>query len=257
MRRAILLLVLLSPLLLPTVKVAASYMMPLRGYRWTSHIISIRIETNSNWPFTQQARKTVLEAMNIWNEEQIWFVKQYLPSDSYAVYNLIESDKGIIVVRFQNWTYQFTGMTSNCKPEVFCAVSIAITFFDSTPVRDYYIRIIALHELGHVLGLGHTDVGGDLMHDTWNNATLPSTLDLYAVYVLAQGSAQPDSTTAATLPANIPYQQAPDVTVTPLPEFNWGLLLVPIFGLVQSARRKIRSKAGCRRNDMVAVCVRH
>jgi hypothetical protein len=175
MRKAILFLVLLSLFLLSHVKVAASYMMPLIGYRWTSHIISIRIETNTYWPLTQQARKTVLEAMNIWNEEQIWFVQQYFPSDSYAVYNLIESDKGIVAVRFQNWTYQFTGLTSNCKPEVFCAVSIAITFFDSTSVRDYYIRIIALHEFGHVLGLGHTDVGGDLMHDTWNNATLPST----------------------------------------------------------------------------------
>lgn len=84
---------------------------------------------------------------------------------------------------------------------------------------------------GHVLGLYHPPTASnDLMSGGFFDADvpfLPSTLDLYGVYVLKTGA----SMTSATLPNNIPYttapaQALPEFPVMPLTIFSLGALLV-------------------------------
>ncbi len=65
------------------------------------------------------------------------------------------------------------------------------------------------HELGHVLGLDHTQILTDLMSPsqeayTGGERSHPSTLNLYGVYLLGKGCTF-SANDAVTLPAPIPY----------------------------------------------------
>ncbi len=76
-----------------------------------------------------------------------------------------------------------------------------------------------------------------------NPAVYPSTLDVYAARVLAEG----ERTTTVILPADIPYQQAPTL---PVPEFQGTsalLAVTTIFSaliLLRSGKTKIYTKRG-------------
>ena len=56
-----------------------------------------------------------------------------------------------------------------------------------TSLNEVDLQNVALHELGHSLGLGHSNHTGDLMYGTYSMGTTPesiSTLDVYGVATL-------------------------------------------------------------------------
>lgn len=109
---------------------------------------------------------------------------------------------------------------------------------------------LAIHELGRILGLGSVLDGHDVMdpRDTLSRAAQPpmiSILDLYAVHVLAGGSAP----SFVTLPSNVQNQMIdahaflnPGQSLPiPMPEFSdyYGLMVTMcIIGAFLSIRRK-------------------
>jgi len=58
-------------------------------------------------------------------------------------------------------------------------------------LNEVDLQNVALHELGHSLGLGHSNHTGDLMYGTYSIGTTPesiSTLDVYGVPLFLLGA---------------------------------------------------------------------
>jgi len=90
--------------------------------------------------------------------------------------------------------------------KVFAKISIDLKWKDGKPLTNVELQTLATHELGHALGLDHTSFNtSDLMNPV-PTVMFPSTLNLYAVYVLSQISNINDlPQQPITLPGIIPY----------------------------------------------------
>jgi predicted Zn-dependent protease len=83
------------------------------------------------------------------------------------------------------------------------------------------MTVVAKHELGHVLGLGHSNSSSDLMYASYDyflSANLISTLDIYGVAALfgwIQPSSAPQFTNEIILPSTVAFEYAPSIDQTP------------------------------------------
>jgi len=97
-------------------------------------------------------------------------------------------------------------------------------------ILDLFVLEVANHELGHILGLADSLSNGDDLMNAKPLSTgnlYPSTLDLYAVFLVAKGTQFYDYTEIA-LPKGILYVQWLPDNSTSVPEFSSGLLALVI-----------------------------
>lgn len=176
------------------------------------------------------------QALQTWDDAQAWFNHKYYPNQPQII-TLIEGGPGSSVqIHFLNGSFPLLGKTSTqttANGTVIIGAQVAI----NTYFKDVTMLATVEHELGHVIGLVHTNCQGcfnDLMwggavsgwEPTYDLLTYPSTLDLYAVYRLASHTS---TNHTITLPDNIKYEifqgNGMYESALPVPEFPFNLLV--------------------------------
>jgi hypothetical protein len=199
--------------LLPIGSVHASQeSIPING-RYATYTIGLRIPQSPKW-----AHDIVLNASKAWNQAQQWYQQQYGSSGNY--YTLVEAADGSASISFSmptayagiavGWTnYNFapSSRTEIISTQTYLDPTVFLNAQENNATARAYALRLALHELGRILGLGSVLDGHDIMDPraTPERATAPmylSTLDLYALKVLASGNAP----TFVTLPGDVQDQ---------------------------------------------------
>lgn len=198
---------------------AAQPSIPING-RYSVLTIKIYIPASPKW-----AHDVVLNAMIAWNKAQLWNLQN---NPAATLYNFVETNDGTAtsVVSFSmpaawasiavGWTtFKFApgSRTSIVSTQTYLTPTVFNEAQGSNATARSYAFWLALHELGRILGLGSILDGKDIMEPRYTTARITkvpnlSTLDLYALHVLAQGSAP----TFVTLPDGVQDQFTP-VTV--------------------------------------------
>jgi hypothetical protein len=224
-------LLVLSAITLPPAHAQTSYTIPLLGGRWSSYAISVEVPNE-----TMGMHDLTVQAMETWNAAQAWFMEEYYPNGH--VYNLTVSGTGVVKVFFDSavqWDPRYEDTYAYMSPQSsgnsFVSADVHIRYLNTSNYLDqnhWYNTV--LHELGHVLGLGHPNAtyADDVMtHALWSSRMQPSTLDLYAIQMLAEG--QHDG--VVTQPSTIPYMLFDGLAV---PEFPNELAMATVLLLTVS-----------------------
>jgi hypothetical protein len=196
----------------PLVQASAQYSIPANG-RFSTFTIGIQIPEAPKW-----AHDVVVNATIAWNQAQKWYQQNIQDG---PIYTFVESSTGSVTVSFSvpaayssfavAWTaYKFapSSKTNIISAQVFLTQNVFSQAQENNSTARQYAFRLALHELGHVLGLGHVLDGKDIMDPRGpaylaTQQPLISTLDLYAIHTLASNTTVP---TFITLPSTVTYQ---------------------------------------------------
>lgn len=198
---------------------------PIYGFSWPTHNIPVNVEAS-----TPNATGAFSKAIGTWNLAQQWFMNTYMAGvgEPFVFYETNSTLDSIVTVTFnQTQTTEDLGNTKwnafhdqqGFFKKVVVSISIDLNGQDGQILSDMELQTLATHELGHALGLDHTTFStSDLMNHV-PKIMFPSTLNLYAAYLLSQSSNENNlPQQSVTLPGNIPYltvSQAELETVTP------------------------------------------
>lgn len=204
---------------------------PIPGQKWAKSYIGVYVASG----VSDIQRQQVLLALNVWYSAQQWFVDSFEggAGTPYLFYLTDSPGEGVITVSFLiGQGLSFAGRALNFaytvpgNAYVRGEIQINLPPDRASNPTDLEVESIILHEFGHSLGLGHSDIQSDAMYPIDNypqSYGLPSTLDLYAVYMLKQ-TADPSSLGGSIcLPSQIGYgippwiQQNPSNTVISYP----------------------------------------
>ena len=210
-------------------KPAPTYTIDLLGVAWDHTPLNVLIipePSIAGWKdsYVADAHSAIIEwenAITIFAER---YGSTYIKDLTFNVYvegvNNVLSSYDVTI----DWVYGFaprsilgaTSVSATSDGKI-TSVSIRLAITVVTKGGNYYltdydVQNVAAHEFGHALGLGHSDVKGDLMYPSTSlpqSITYPSTLDVYGLTVvyawLNTGVFAAPTVDSATLPKGIPY----------------------------------------------------
>jgi Matrixin len=179
-----------------------TYSLQLQGFVWNHPTLNALVipADNESW-WNPNYLKTVLRAIGQWDDAITAFASNnsnfsYLSSLSIqpTVSNISQPGFDIYI----NWTdsalsnsSDVSGLTQIYSSYRKTIINSTITLATQTKhgglLNEVDMQNVALHELGHSLGLGHANYTGDLMYSTYttrNSAKAVSSLDVYGVATL-------------------------------------------------------------------------
>ena len=216
-----LLLVLLLPL--TTVHASPQPSIPING-RYSTLTIKIYIPPSPKW-----AHDVVLNGTIAWNRAQLWNLQN---NPTAILYTFVETGDGTatstisfrmpaacasIAVGWTNYKFATDSRTSIVSTQTYLTPTVFNGAQAGNATAREYAFWLSLHELGRILGLGSVLDGQDIMEPRYTPQRVTqvprlSTLDLYAVHVLAQGSAP----NFVTLPDGVQDQFTPVTAFLPI-----------------------------------------
>jgi hypothetical protein len=235
------------------------YSVQLQGFAWNHSTLSALIVTadNESW-WNPDYTNNTLRAIGQWNDALSNFAANY--SDfSYLSNVMVRWDLSNVTLSgydlYFNWT---EASLSNSSDEVGlaktyvnadssivnCSISLAVHTNQGDLLRNVDMQNIALHELGHGLGLGHSNFTGDLMYSLYTLGGSPegvSTLDAYGVATVFGW--MPNATSfhpvnrwltqnSVSLPSPITYQDLPVSAQNAPPQTLFDSPIVQFFSMV-------------------------
>jgi predicted Zn-dependent protease len=251
------------------------YALEIQGLAWNKSTLRILLTTpnNESWWNPIYVNST-LRAIGQWNDAISYFASH---NENYVYLSNLELKPTVLNYTksgfdiYINWTESnlpgsadeigLATLTSEANQIIGCTINLATHTHHGVSLIDGDMQNIALHELGHTLGLGHSNATGDVMFPDialLGASKSISSLDMYGIattfaWMTNQFNFYPIgfwlNGTPVVLPSDIPYNYLPVSTQNARPNtlqnntilqnlildlglFLHPILLVPIFALI-------------------------
>jgi predicted Zn-dependent protease len=211
------------------------YALEIQGLAWNKSTLKILLTTpnNASWWNPIYVNST-LRAVGQWNDAISYFAAHnadyaYLSNLKLQPTVLNYTQSGFDI--YLNWTQSnlagsvdevgLSTLTSESNAIIGCTINLSTHTHHGEPLIDGDMQNIALHELGHALGLGHSNDTGDVMFpdiSLLGSGKSVSTLDAYGLattfeWMTNQFNFYPVSDwltpDPVVLPANLQYSYLP------------------------------------------------
>jgi hypothetical protein len=212
------------------------YSLQLQGFVWNHSTLNVLVVTADNESWWNPAYLNItLRAIGQWNDAIAAFASNHSDFSylsSLRIQSTVSNESQLGFDMYVNWT---ESSLSNKTDEVGLSqifpnyrstvINSTITLAGHTnhggPLNGVDMQNVALHELGHSLGLGHSNYTGDLMYSTYtmgSSGEAVSTLDVYGVATLFAWELNTTSfypvndwlnVNSVILPSDITYQGLP------------------------------------------------
>lgn len=210
----------------------AQYSLGIEGVTWNHSTLSVLItpEYNASW-WTPSYLNATLRSIGEWNNAILIFSSNYSDftylsrfrlvstisqemNADYDVYISWAATSNSTEIGYTQTVYEYPGTIINST------ISLAARDSNGYVLNEVDMQNVVVHELGHSLGLGHSDCSNDIMYPQYSpKQTVQgiSSLDVYGVSMVFAWMSQSTQFNPAyipqessvTLPSSIPYQFLP------------------------------------------------